>query len=372
MGLASKQTEISSGFERKYPDKKVLPANHTGNESYCKSLDLITDGNHIGNEAYCIFRDLITSRNHTGNEANCISLDLIANGNHTGKEDNYASLDLITSENHTGNEANSISPDSNTNGNQTGKEAYWMPPDIVANGNQTRNEAYWMPLDLIANGNQTRNEAYWMPPDLITSGDHIRNRSKNEKAANESIKCHQSMMVFLGQFREWPALRTEFSPANCHDGSNSQMLSALSSINPNDDLYDDTVGCVTAFSGIGENGVGNGDHMPVIPANPVLKESLESSGRTILNYRYTHDEAMCPKDHLDAGYWIQSNGCDYNENLTVCFEDPLKDGTIVKDVAVKIRKGEIGVNRSVMCSVRSNKRDPVSVDKTLIFVCKLS
>ena len=177
------------------------------------------------------------------------------------------------------------------------------------------------------------------------------------------------MVVFLGQFKEWPALRTEFSPAECYDGSSSQMLSALPSINPNDNLYDDTVRCHNTSSGIG---VGNGDHMPVTPANPVLKESLESSGRTILNYSYTQDEAMCPKDLLDAGYWIQNNSFDYNENLTLSFEDPLKDKTIVKDVAVKIRKVEIAVNKSVMCPVRSNKRDPVSVDRTLlIFVCKL-
>ena len=92
-----------------------------------------------------------------------------------------------------------------------------------------------MPPDLITNGNQTGNEAYWMPPDLITNRDHIRNRSKNEKAINESIKGHQSMVVCLEQFKEWPALRIEFPPADCYDGSNSQMLSALPSINPNDD-----------------------------------------------------------------------------------------------------------------------------------------
>ena len=91
------------------------------------------------------------------------------------------------------------------------------------------------------------------------------------------------MVVCLGQFTEWPALRIEFSPADCFDGSNSQMLSALPSINPNDDLYDDTVRCHNTSSGIGENRVDNGDHMSVTPANPVLKESLESSGRTILN-----------------------------------------------------------------------------------------
>ena len=293
MDLASKETEISSGYERKSPDKNVLSANHTGNQSYCISRDLITSGNHTGNEA----------------KLNCISCDLIANGNDTGKEDNYASLDLITSENHSGKEANCISP------------------------------------DLTANGNQTGNEAYWMPPDLITSRDHIRNRSKDEKAANETIKGHQSMVVCLGQFKEWPALRIEFPPADCYDGSNSQMLSALPSINPNDDLYDDTVRCHNTSSGIGENRVDNGDHMPVTPANPVLKESLESS-----------------KDLLDAGYWIQGDSFDYNENLTLSFEDPLKDGTIAKDVTVKIRKGEIAVNKSVMCPVRSNKRDPVSVD----------
>ena len=85
MDLASKETEIPSGYEQKSPDENVLPTNHTGNQSYCKSQDLITNGNHTGNEAYCI------------------SCDLIANENHTGKEDNYASLDLITSGNHTGN-----------------------------------------------------------------------------------------------------------------------------------------------------------------------------------------------------------------------------------------------------------------------------
>ena len=336
MDLASKETEISSGYERKSPDKNVLPANHTGNQSYCKSQDLITNGNHTGNEPNCISSDLITSGNHTGNEFNCISRDLITNGNHTGMEAYCISRDFITSGNHTGNEANCISP------------------------------------DLIANGNQTRNEAYWIPPDLITSRDHIRNRNKNEKAANESIKGYQSMVVCLGQFKEWPALRIEFSPADRYDGSNSQMLSALPSINPNDDLYDDTVGCHNVFSGIGENRVGNGDHMPVIPANPVLKESLESSGRAILHYRFTQDEAMCPKDLLDAGYCIQNNGFDYNENLTLSFEDPLKYGTIAKEVAVKIRKGEIAVNKSVMCPVRSNKRDPVSVDICVQIVLSFS
>ena len=319
MDLASKEMEISTSFDRKSPDKNVLPANHTGNQSYCKSQALITNANHTGNEAYCISRDLITSVNHTVNEANCISCDLIANENHTGKEDNYASLDLITSGNHTGNEANCRSQ------------------------------------DLIARGNQTGNEAYWMPPDLITSRDHIRNRSKDEKAANESIKGYQSMAVCLGQFKEWPALRIEFSPADCYDGSNSKMLSALPSINPNDDLYDDTVRCHNTSSGIGENRVDNGDHMPVTPANPVLKESLESS-----------------KDLLDAGYWIQEDGFEYNENLTLSFEDPLKHGTIAKDVAVKIRKGEIAVNKSVMCPVRSNKRDPVSVDTCVQIVLSFS
>ena len=354
MDLASKETEISSGFEREYPDKNVLPANHTGNQSYCKSQDLITNGNHTGNEVYCISRDLITSGNYTRNEANCISCDLIDDGNDTGKEDNYASLDLITSGNHIGKEANCISPDLIANGKQTGNEAYWIPPDLIANGNQTGNKAYWMPPDLITNGNQTGNEAYWMPPDLITNRDHIRNRSKNEKAINESIKGHQSMVVCLEQFKEWPALRIEFPPADCYDGSNSQMLSALPSINPNDDLYDDTVRCHNTSSGIGENRVDNGDHMPVTPANPVLKESLESS-----------------KDLLDAGYWIQGDGFDYNENLTLSFEDPLKDGTIAKDVAVKIR-GEIAVNKSVMCPVRSNKRDPVSVDICVQIVLSFS
>ena len=91
------------------------------------------------------------------------------------------------------------------------------------------------------------------------------------------------MVVFLGQFKEWPALCREFSPVDCYDRSNSQMLSAQPLINPNDGLYDDTVRCYNASSGIGENRIGNGDHMPVNPANPVLKESLESSGRTILN-----------------------------------------------------------------------------------------
>ena len=158
-----------------------------------------------------------------------------------------------------------------------------MPPDLIANENQTGNEANRISPDLIANGNQTGNEAKWMPPDLITSGEQIRNKSEDKKAGNESIKGHQSMMVFLGQFKEWPALRTEFSPVDCYDGSNSRLLSAPPSINPNDNLYDDTVGYYNASSGIGENRIGNGDRMPVNPANPVLKESLESSGRTILN-----------------------------------------------------------------------------------------
>ena len=304
MDLASKETKISSGYERKSPDKNVLPANHNGNQSYCKSQDLITNGNHTGNEAYCISQDLITSGNNTGNEFNCISRDLITNGNQTG------------------------------------------------------NEANWMPSDLIANGNQTRKEAYWMPPDLITSGDQIRSKSKDEKAGNESIKGHQ----LIHQFKEWPALRTEFSPVDCYDGSNSQMLSAL------------PVACHNASSGIDENRIGNSDHKPVIPANPFVKESLESFGRIILNYKYIQDEVMCPnKDLLDARYWIQNDGFDHNENLTLSFEDPLKDGTIAKDVAVKIRKGEIAVNKSVMCPVRSNKRDPVSVDRTrFVFACKLS
>ena len=69
-------------------------------------------------------------------------------------------------------------------------------------------------------------------------------------------------------------------------------------------------GCHNVSSGLGKNRIGNGDHMPVNPANPVLKESLESSGRTILNYSYTQEEAMCPKDLLDAGYWIQNDGFD--------------------------------------------------------------
>ena len=133
------------------------------------------------------------------------------------------------------------------------------------------------------------------------------------------------------------------------------------------------VACHNASSGIGGNRIGNSDHKPVIPANPFVKESLKSRG-IILNYKYIQDEVVCPnKDLLDARHWIQNDGFDYNENLTLSFEDPLKDGTIVKDVAVKIRKGEIAVNKSVMCLVRSNKRDPVSVDRTLfVFACKLS
>ncbi|XP_015747250.1 PREDICTED: uncharacterized protein LOC107327018 [Acropora digitifera] len=190
------------------------------------------------------------------------------------------------------------------------------PDKNVLPANHTGNEANCISPDLIANGNQTGNEAKWMPPDLITSGEQIRNKSEDEKAGNQSIKGHQSMVVFLGQFKEWPALW------------------------------------------IGENRIGNGDHMPVNPANPVLKESLESSGRTILNYSYTQEEAMCPKDLLDAGYWIQNDGFDCNENLTLGAEDPLKDRTIVKDVVVKVGKEETTVNKSVMCPVRSNKGDP--------------
>ena len=369
----------------------VAIGNPTGNEANCISLDLIADGNSAGNEANCISSDLIANGNHNGNEANyesldliadgnsagneanCISSDLIANGNHNGNEANYESLDLIAIGNPTGNEANCISLDLIADGNSTGNEANCISSDLISNGNYTGNEVNYVSLDLIAIGNQTGNEANWMPPELITSEDHIRNKDKDEKAGNESIKGHQSMAVFLRQFKEWPALRTEFLPVDCYDGWNSQMLSALPLINPNDDLYDDTVGCYNASSGIGENRIGNGDHMPVIPANPLLNESLESFGRTILNYSFIQDEAMCPKDLLDAGYWIQSDGFDCNEDLTLAFEDPLKDGTVAKDVAVKIRKGEIAVNKSVMCPVRSNKRDPVSVDSTLfIFVCKLS
>ena len=373
MDLASKEGEYSSGFVRKSPNKNVLPVNHTGNEADCISQDLITSGNYTGNEANYVSLDLIADGTHTGNEANCISSDLIANGNHNGNEANYESLDLIAIGNPTGNEANCISLDLIADGNSTGNEANCISSDLISNGNYTGNEVNYVSLDLIAIGNQTGNEANWMPPELITSEDHIRNKDKDEKAGNESIKGDQSMMVFLRQFKEWPALRTEFLPVDCYDGWNSQMLSALPLINPNDDLYDDTVGCYNASSGIGENRIGNGDHMPVIPANPLLNESLESFGRTILNYSFIQDEAMCPKDLLDAGYWIQSDGFDCNEDLTLAFEDPLKDGTVAKDVAVKIRKGEIAVNKSVMCPVRSNKRDPVSVDSTLfIFVCKLS
>ena len=109
--------------------------------------------------------------------------------------------------------------------------------------------------------------------------------------------------------------------------------------------------------------------MPVNPANPVLKESLESSGRTILNYSYTQEEAMCPKDLLDAGYWIQNDGFHYNENRTLGAEDPLKDRTIVKDVVVKFGKEETIVNKSVMCPVRSNKGDPVSVHSAFLHLC---
>jgi len=241
------------------------------------------------------------------------------------------------------------------------------PDKNVPPANHTGNEANLMPPDLIANRNQTGNEAKWMPPDLITSGEQIRNKSEDEKAGNESIKGHQSMVVFLGQFKEWPALCTEFSPFDCYDGSNSQMLSAPPLINPNDDLYDDTIGCYNASSGIDENRIGNGDHMLVNPANPVLKESLESSGRTILNYSYTQEEAMCPKDLLDAEYWIQNDGFDYNENLTLGAEDPLKDGNIVKDIVVMVRKGETTVKKSVMCRVRSNKGDSVSVCVQIVF-----
>ena len=375
MDLASKEDEYSSGFVRKSPNKNVLPVNHTGNEADCVSQDLITSGNytgneanyvsldlvadgtHTGNEANCISSDLIGNGNSAGNEANCISSDLIANGNHNGNEANYESLDLIAIGNPTGNEANCISLDLIADGNSTGNEANCISSDLISNGNYTGNEVNYVSLDLIAIGNQTGNEANWMLPELITGEDHIRNKDKDEKAGNESIKGHQSMVVFLRQFKEWPALRTEFLPVDCYDGWNSQMLSALPLINPNDDLYDDTVGCYNASSGIGENRIGNGDHMPVIPTNPLLNESLESFGKTILNYSFIQDEAMCPKDLLDAGYWIQSDGFDCNEDLTLAFEDPLKDGTVAKDVAVKIRKGEIAVNKSVMCPVRSNKRD---------------
>ena len=409
MDLASKEGEYSSGFVRKSSNKNVLPVNHTGNEAdcisqdlitsgndtgneanyvtlnliaignqtgneaNCESLDLIANGNSAGNEANCISSDLIGNGNSAGNKANCISSDLIANGNHNGNEANYESLDLIAIGNPTGNEANCISLDLIADGNSTANEANCISSDLISNGNYTGNEVNYVCLDLIAIGNQTGNEANWMPPELITSEDHIRNKDKDEKAGNESIKGHQSMVVFLRQFKEWPALRTEFLPVDCYDGWNSQMLSALPLINPNDDLYDDTVQCHNASSGIGENRIGNGDHMPVISANPLLNESLESFGRTILNYSFIQDEAMCPKDLLDAGHWIQSDNFDYNEDLTLAFEDPLEDGTVAKDVDIKIRKGEIAVNKSVMCPVRSNKRDPVSVDSTLfIFVCKLS
>ena len=352
MDLASKESEYSSGFVRKSPDKNVLPVNHTGNE------------------ADCISQDLITSGNYTGNEANYVSLDLIADGNHTGNEANYVSLDLTAIGNHTGNEANCISSDLIANGNSTGNEANCISSDLIASGNSTGNEANCISSDLIANGNQTGNEANWIPPDLITSKDHIRNKAKDEKAGNESIKGHQSMVVFLGQFKEWPALRTEFSPVDCYDGSNSQMLPALPLINPNDGLYDNTDRCHNISSGIGENGIGNGNQKPVIPANPVLEESVESSGTAILNYRYTQNELMYPKDLLDAGYWIQNDGFDHNKNLIFAFEDPLKDRTIFKDVVFKIRKDEIAVNKSVMCPVRSNKRDPVSVDTTfMLYLC---
>ena len=351
MDLASKEGEYLSGFVRKSPDKNVLPANCTGNEADCISQELITCGNYTGNEVNYVSLDLISVGNHSGNKANYVSLDLIAIGNQTGNEANCASPDLIADGNHTGNEANYVSL------------------DLIADGNHTANEANCISSDLIANGNYTGNEVNWMPPDLITSEDHIRNKGKDENDGNELIKGHQLMVVFLGQFNEWPALRTEFLPVDCYDGSNSQMLSALPLINPNDDLYDDTVGCYNASSGIGENRIGNGNHKPVIPANPILNEPVDSSGRAILNYMYTQDEAICPKDLLGSGYWIQNDGFDYNENLTLAFEDPLKDGTIFKDVAVKIRKGEIALNKSVMCPVRSNKRDPVSVDRTgFIFV----
>ena len=245
MDLASKEGEYFSGFVRKSPDKNVLPANCTGNEADCISQDLITCGNYTGNEVNYVSLDLIADGNHTANEANCISSDLIANGNYTGNEVNYVSLDLI------------------------------------------------------AIGNQTGNEANWMPPELITSEDHIRNKDKDEKAGNESIKGHQSMVVFLRQFKEWPALRTEILPVDCYDGWNSQMLSALPLTNPNDDLYDDTVQCHNASSGIGENRIGNGNHKPAIPANPILNEPVDSSGRAILNYRYTQDEAI---------FWVVGTG----------------------------------------------------------------
>ena len=333
MDLASKEGEYLSGFVRNSPDKNVLPANCTGNEADCISQDLITCGNYTGNEVNYVSLDLISVGNQTGNETNCVSLDLIADENHTGNEANYVSVDLIADGKHTANEADCISS------------------------------------DLIANGNYTGNEVNWMPSDLFTSEDYIRNKGKDENDGNELIKGHQSMMVFLGQFNEWRTLCTEFLPVDCYDGWNSQMLSALPLINPNDDLYDDTVRCHNASSGIGENRIGTGNHNPVTHANPVFNESVDSSGRAILNYRYTQDEAICPKDLLGGGHWIQNDGFDYNENLTLAFEDPLKDGTIFKDVAVKIRKGEIADNKSLMCPVRSNKRNPVSVDSTgFIFV----
>ena len=270
-----------------------------------------------------------------------ISLDLIAIGNHTGNEANFVSPDLIANGNHTANEADCISSDLIAYGNYTGNEANFVSLDLIANGNHTANEANCISSDLIANGNYTGNEVNWMPADLITSEDHIRNKGKDENDGNELIKGHQSMVVFLGQFNEWPALRTEFLPGDCSDGSNSQMLSALPLINPNDDLYDHTVWYHNASLGIGKNRIGNGNHKPVIPANPVLNESVDSSGRAILNYRNIQDEAICPKDVLGGGYWIQNDGFDYNENLILAFENPLRDGTIFKDIAVKIRNGEM-------------------------------
>ena len=327
MGLASKEVDISFGLDRKSPDKNALPANHTGNEANCLSTDLIASGNQ------------------TGNEANCISPDLIANGNQTGNQPNCISTDLIT------------------NGNQTGNEPNCISPDLIANGNPTGNKSNCTSSDLITNGNLTGNEATWMPPDLITNGDDIGNKSEDEKAGNEAIKGHQSMVVFLGQFKEWPALRTEFSPVDCYDGSSP-------SINRNNDFCDDTNAYYSAPSGIGENRIGIGDHMPVIPAGPVLKESMESSVRALLNYSFNQEEAMCPKDLLDARYWIQNDGFDHTENLTLGVEDPLKDGTIFKHVAVKIRKGELAVNKSVMCPVRSNKWVAVSFDSTFLYLCE--
>ena len=231
MDLASKEGEYFSGFVRKSPDKNVLPANCTGNEADCISQDLITCGNY------------------TGNEVDYVSLDLISVGNHSGNEANYVSLDLIAIGNQTGNEANCVSPDLIADGNHTGNEANYVSLDLIANGNHTANEANCISSDLIAS--YTGNEVNWMPPYLITSEDHIRNKGKDENDGNELIKGHQSMVVFLGQFNEWPALRTEFLPVDCYDGSNSQMLSALPLINPNDDLYDDTVRCHNASSGIG-------------------------------------------------------------------------------------------------------------------------